>query len=143
MVWSTQYHFLVMECHMTTCSQNTLYTGALSAKEPGCVVKRSFGVVRYDLSCATATGSRGKFKEILNDAVKYLYFSEEDASRRIVSLCFIKGVDSDAILVGTENPSGGKVELWEIRTVSYATHKMFSSSDGNCAKVKVPVRKKQ
>jgi mediator of RNA polymerase II transcription subunit 16 len=72
--------------------------------------------------------------------------SEEDACKAVVDLCFVKGDDCDALLVATEHPAGGRVELWELKEIVHTTHKIFntaSSDNGSptSPKITMPVWK--
>lgn len=59
--------------------------------------------------------------------------SEASASKSesVVSLCFVREEDSDSLLVAVDHPSGGRVELWELKTHWQPTHKIFSSSSSS------------
>ncbi len=52
-------------------------------------------------------------------------------SENVVSLCFVREEDSDSLLVAVDHPSGGRVELWELKTHWQPTHKIFSSSSSS------------
>ena len=60
-------------------------------------------------------------------------FSSEnhDICQSIVDLCFVECDDNAfSILVATQHPSGGRVELWELKETQLITHKIFLPPEG-------------
>ena len=73
--------------------------------------------------------------------VFFLSGGDEEPCQSIESVCFVKEEDSDALLVATRHPTGGKVELWELRTEQHSAHKMFASGgeSGKGARLSIKV----
>ena len=67
----------------------------------------------------------------------------QDVCQAVVDLCFVECDDNAfALLVATQHPSGGRVELWELKETQLTTHKIFLPSEGSqqsCPKNIVPV----
>ena len=66
-----------------------------------------------------------------------------DLCQAVIDLCFVDCDDNAfSILIATQHPSGGKVELWELKEAQLTTHKIFLPTDGstqNSPKNIVPV----
>ena len=55
-----------------------------------------------------------------------------DICQAIVDLCFVECDDNAfSILVATQHPSGGRVELWELKESQLTTNKIFLPSEGS------------
>ena len=54
-----------------------------------------------------------------------------DSCQAIVDLCFVECDDNAfSILIATQHPSGGRVELWELKEAQLTTHKIFLPPEG-------------
>ena len=66
-----------------------------------------------------------------------------DVCQAVLDLCFVECDDNAfALLIATQHPSGGRVELWELKETQLITHKIFLPSEGSqqdCPKNIVPV----
>ena len=63
--------------------------------------------------------------------VKAMNSDTEDKCLGIVDLCFVTADDTDSVLVATKHPSGGRLELWELKEFQQNIHKMFLTSDAS------------
>ena len=55
-----------------------------------------------------------------------------DYCQAVVDLCFVECDDNAfAILIATQHPSGGRVELWELKEAQLTTHKIFLPPEGS------------
>ncbi len=58
----------------------------------------------------------------------------------VTAISFVKEDDSDALLVASRHSSGGRLELWELRSQWQPTHKLFTpSGDGAVSGAQVQV----
>ena len=82
--------------------------------------------VRQCMSCRCEVCSWWLWSySLVNIATEYIFLFT--FFQAIVGLRFVQGDDWDTILVSSQHPSGGRVELWELRESSLTTHKMFLS----------------
>ena len=51
-----------------------------------------------------------------------------DGCQAIVDLCFVVGDDTDSVVIATQHPSGGRVQLWELKEEQLQTHKVFQTN---------------
>ena len=63
---------------------------------------------------------------------------EVDKCLGIVDLCFVTADDTDSVLVATKHPSGGRLELWELKEFQQNIHKMFVNSDNLASTFSLP-----
>ena len=78
-----------------------------------------------------------------SSASKNINDENNDMCQAVVDLCFVECDDNAfSILVATQHPSGGRVELWELKEAQLTTHKIFLPPEGstqNTPKNVVPV----
>ena len=63
---------------------------------------------------------------------------EADKCLGIVDLSFVTADDTDSVLVATKHPSGGRLELWELKEFQQNIHKMFVNSDSLSSTFSLP-----